>query len=87
MARLARVLHEREYWRELGDLKLLRRYERARQAVLNAMGWGTGGLFGLFQHTDTRIQALRRWGLRGFDRLTPLKHWITQQAAGRTTTA
>lgn len=87
VATLARVLHEREYWRELGDFKLLRRYERARQADLDTMRWATDGLFGLFQHTDTRIQALRRWGLRGFDRLTPLKHWITQQAAGRTTTA
>ena len=32
VAELARVLHEREYWRDLGDLKLLRRYERARAA-------------------------------------------------------
>ncbi|HSV46273.1 MAG TPA: FAD-dependent monooxygenase, partial [Ramlibacter sp.] len=47
-AELARVLHGREYWRELGDLKLLRRYERARQADVNAMGWVTDGLFGLF---------------------------------------
>ena len=29
-AELARVLHEREYWRSPGDEKLLRRYERAR---------------------------------------------------------
>lgn len=87
VATLAQVLHGREYWRELGDLKLLRRYERARQADLDTMRWATDGLFGLFQHTDTRIQALRRWGLRGFDRLTPLKHWVTQQAAGHTTTA
>lgn len=87
VATLAQVLHQREYWRDLGDFKLLRRYERARQADLDTMRWATDGLFGLFQHTDTRIQALRRWGLRGFDRLTPLKHWITQQAAGHTTTA
>eukprot|EP01031_Cornospumella_fuschlensis_P008066 gene8066-9954_t len=57
-AELARVLQQREYWRELGDLKLLRRYERARAAEVGAMGWGTDGLFGLFSHADTRVQAL-----------------------------
>jgi 2-polyprenyl-6-methoxyphenol hydroxylase-like FAD-dependent oxidoreductase len=83
VAELARVLHEREYWREPGDLKLLRRYERARQADVSAMAWVTDGLFGLFGHTDGRVQTLRRWGLRGFDRFTPLKNWATRQAMGR----
>jgi 2-polyprenyl-6-methoxyphenol hydroxylase-like FAD-dependent oxidoreductase len=82
VAELARVLREREYWRELGDLKLLRRYERARQADFAAMAWVTDGLFGLFGHDDSRLQALRRWGLRRFDRLTPLKHWAIRQAMG-----
>ena len=57
VAELTRVIHEREYWRELGDLKLLRRYERARQAEVGAMGWVTDGLFGLFAQTDGRIQV------------------------------
>lgn len=82
VAELARVLHEREYWRELGDMKLLRRYERARQADVNAMGWLTNGLFGLFAHTDSRVQALRNWGMTGVDRLGPLKHWLARQAMG-----
>lgn len=81
-AELARVLHEREHWRDLGDLKLLRRYERARQADFAAMALVTDSLFGLFNQTDPRLQALRRWGLRGFDRLTPLKRWATRQAMG-----
>ncbi len=83
-AELARVLHEREYWRELGDLKLLRRYERARQADVNAMAWVTDGLFGLFAQTDSRIQSLRNWGMQGVDRLGPLKHWLARQAMGQT---
>ncbi|OGB16289.1 MAG: ubiquinone biosynthesis protein UbiH [Burkholderiales bacterium RIFCSPLOWO2_12_67_14] len=82
-AELARVLHEREYWRELGDLKLLRRYERARQADVNAMAWVTDGLFGLFAQTDSRIQSLRNWGMQGVDRLGPLKHWLARQAMGQ----
>jgi 2-polyprenyl-6-methoxyphenol hydroxylase-like FAD-dependent oxidoreductase len=82
-AELARVLQQREYWRELGDLKLLRRYERARAAEVGAMGWVTDGLFGLFSHADTRVQALRNWGLSGFDRSGPLKRWIARHAMGQ----
>jgi len=83
VAALAKVLHEREYWRPLGDIRLLRRYERARQADLRAMQWLTEGLYGLFGHTDPRLQALRRWGLRRFDGLAPLKRWAMQQAMGQ----
>ncbi len=81
-AELARVLHEREYWRELGDLKLLRRYERARQADFARMALVTDGLYGLFSAPDSRLQALRGWGLRGFDRLQPIKRWAMRQAMG-----
>jgi 2-polyprenyl-6-methoxyphenol hydroxylase-like FAD-dependent oxidoreductase len=84
VSELARVIHEREYWRELGDLKLLRRYERARQAEVSAMGWLTDGLFGLFGQTDSRVQALRNWGMSGVDRLGPLKHWLARKAMGQT---
>jgi 2-polyprenyl-6-methoxyphenol hydroxylase-like FAD-dependent oxidoreductase len=83
-AALARVIHEREFWREPGDLKLLRRYERARQAEVGAMGWLTDGLFGLFGQTDTRVQALRNWGMSGVDRLGPLKNWLARKAMGQT---
>jgi 2-polyprenyl-6-methoxyphenol hydroxylase-like FAD-dependent oxidoreductase len=82
VAELARVLHAREYWRELGDLRLLRRYERARQADVSAMGWVTDGLFGLFSHDDSRVQALRNWGMTGFGRSGALKHWLARQASG-----
>lgn len=83
-AALASVIHEREFWREVGDLKVLRRYERARQAEVGAMGWLTDGLFGLFGQTDTRVQALRNWGMSGVDRLGPLKHWLARKAMGQT---
>ena len=82
VATLAQVLHEREFWREPGDFKLLRRYERARQADVNAMGWATDSLFGLFAQADTRVQWLRNWGMNGVDRLDGLKRWLSQQAMG-----
>ncbi|WP_234265562.1 FAD-dependent monooxygenase [Hydrogenophaga sp. NFH-34] len=82
-AELARVLHGREFWRELGDPRLLRRYERARQADVGAMSRLTDGLFSLFAQPDARVQALRNWGLRSVDRLGPLKHWLARQAMGQ----
>lgn len=80
---LARVISEREYWRGLGDEKLLRRYERARKADVAAMGAVTDGLHGLFAQTDGRWQALRNWGMKGFARSALLKNWVARRAAGR----
>ncbi len=79
---LARVLHERDYWRSLGDARLLRRYERARKAQIAPLQLATDGLQQLFAHDAPALGWLRQWGLRGFDRLAPLKHWAARQAAG-----
>lgn len=81
-AALAAVIHEREYWRGLGDEKLLRRYERSRKADVAAMGAVTDGLHGLFAQPDLRWQALRNWGMTGFARSGPIKAWVTRQAMG-----
>lgn len=80
---LAQVLQDRDYWRGLGDLKLLRRYERARRADVLAMGATTDGLQQLFAQDHTAWVALRNWGMRAFDRSGPLKDWVVRQAAGR----
>jgi 2-polyprenyl-6-methoxyphenol hydroxylase-like FAD-dependent oxidoreductase len=80
---LARTLHEREYWRGLGDEKLLRRYERSRKADVLAMGWTTDGLQQLFAQPAEPWSWVRNWGMRGFDRSGPLKHWVVRQAMGR----
>jgi 2-polyprenyl-6-methoxyphenol hydroxylase-like FAD-dependent oxidoreductase len=81
-ATLAGVIAAREYWRSLGDEKLLRRYERARKADVAAIGAVTDGLHGLFAQTDAPWQALRNWGMSGFSRSGLLKNWVTRQAAG-----
>lgn len=80
---LARVLQAREYWRGVGDERLLRRYERARKAQVATMQLATDGLQQLFAHDAPAVGWLRQWGLRGFDRLSPLKQWAARQAAGR----
>jgi ubiquinone biosynthesis UbiH/UbiF/VisC/COQ6 family hydroxylase len=82
VAELAHLLQSREYWRSPGDLKLLRRYERARKTDFAAMGGLTNGLFKLFQPHSSAVQNLRNWGLSGVDRLAPLKNWLTRQAMG-----
>lgn len=79
---LARVLHGRESWRSLSDLRLLRRYERERKAALLPMGLVMDGLQQLFTHRASALAALRNWGMKGFERSGPLKAWVARQAMG-----
>ena len=79
---LAKVLGEREYWRGVGDEKLLRRYERARKADTAAIAAVTDGLQGLFAQPGEVWQALRNRGMNSFARSGPLKTWLTRRAAG-----
>jgi ubiquinone biosynthesis UbiH/UbiF/VisC/COQ6 family hydroxylase len=80
---LARVLHDREYWRNIGDMRLLRRYERARKADVLAMGAVTDGLQQAFARDGDAWSTLRNWGMTGVDRSGPVKDWLVRQAMGR----
>ncbi len=84
VATLVNVIREKEFWRPLNDLRLLRRYERARQADVLAMGLVTDGLQRLFARSGTLWPSLRNWGLTGFDHAGPFKHWMASQAMGTT---
>ena len=79
---LADVLRQRDYWRSVGDLRLLRRYERERKAAMLAMGAATDGLQQLFARQEGPWQALRNWGMKGFERSGPLKDFVARQAMG-----
>jgi 2-polyprenyl-6-methoxyphenol hydroxylase-like FAD-dependent oxidoreductase len=81
-AELARVLAAREYWRGPGDLKLLRRYERARQGDWLRMSLATDGLQLLFGRPETAAASLRNWGMNLFDASGPLKSRIVRLAMG-----
>lgn len=81
-AQLAQVLRERAPWRGVGDLRLLRRYERARKADVISMGLATDGLQQLFAPSAGPLQRLRNWGMNGFDHSGPLKTWLARQAMG-----
>ena len=83
VSQLSAVLKEREttaYGRGVDDRFLLRRYERARKAGLQATWLACDGLQRLFNHPNTALQTLRNWGLNSFNQFTPLKQWTVQQA-------
>lgn len=80
VAEFTRVLHGREYWRGVGDEKLLRRYERTRKAGMLALDVGMDGLQLLFAREGQAWSALRHWGLRGVERSGWLKQWLAQKA-------
>ena len=83
VAELAEVIKAREakdYWRSVGDRYFLRRYERARKAGVVPTWLACDGLQRLFAHPNSSVQALRNWGMKGFNNLAPLKAWAMQQA-------
>ena len=81
-AELARVLAAREPWRPLNDLKLLRRYERARQGDWLRMSLATDGLQQLFGRPEPAAALLRNWGMAAFDASGPIKRRIARLAMG-----
>ncbi|MDO5623355.1 MAG: FAD-dependent monooxygenase [Pseudomonadota bacterium] len=81
-AELARVLAARDYWRSPGDLRLLRRYARARQGDWQRMRLATDGLQQLFGRREAAAVLLRNWGMRAFDASGPLKTRIARLAMG-----
>ena len=82
VAALAEVLRTRDYWRSVADLRLLRRYERQQKAALAAMGLATDGVQQLFARQEAPWQALRNWGMKGFERSGLLKDFVARQAMG-----
>ncbi len=63
VAALAEVIKARDYWRSVGDARLLRRYERARRTDVLSMSLATDGLQQLFAHSaDPESRALRKLG-------------------------
>ena len=82
VAALADILRAREYWRSVGDEKLLRRYERSRKAEMMAMGTAMDGLQQLFSQRSAPWQAVRNWGMNGFERSGLIKQWVARQAMG-----
>lgn len=85
VAELVHVLDTRAYWRSVGDPRLLRQYERARKADLAVVGQTGDAIQQLFAHPHPALQALRNWGMNGFERSGLFKQWVAKRAMGTTT--
>ncbi len=82
VAALAGVTGKREAWRALGDVRLLQRYAREREAPTRAMLGMTDALLQLFAHPSPWAKELRNRGLGLVNAATPLKRWLTGRALG-----
>jgi ubiquinone biosynthesis UbiH/UbiF/VisC/COQ6 family hydroxylase len=79
---LAQVLAAREPVRDPGDLRLLRRYARARAEAVLAMDATVHGLYRLFAAQGRAISLARNAGLNLTDRVPVLKNMLMRQAMG-----
>ena len=79
---LAEVIATREPGRDPGELRLLRRYERARAEDILAMRATVHGLYRLFGARGARLARLRNAGLKLADRLPVLKNALIRHAMG-----
>src|SRR6185369_11068751 len=79
---LAEVLAAREPGRDPGDLRLLRRYERARAEDILAMRTAVHGLHRLFDAPGPAAARLRNAGLNLADRMPVLKNLLMRHAMG-----
>jgi len=64
----------------VGDIMLLRRYERARKTDVMAMQYVTHGLQGLFADQRPEVTKLRNWGLSLTNQQPLLKKYLIKQA-------
>jgi ubiquinone biosynthesis UbiH/UbiF/VisC/COQ6 family hydroxylase len=77
---LATTLRARESWRDPGELRLLRRYARARAGGALAMQAAVHGLHRLFGAQAAPLARLRNAGLNLTDRLPVIKNLLIRQA-------
>ena len=68
--------------RDIGDLGVLRRYERWRKGDNAAMIFALDGFKRLFSNEIAPLARLRNAGLRAVDGFTPLKHAFMRHAMG-----
>jgi 2-octaprenylphenol hydroxylase len=67
---------------DLGDLSVLRAYERKRKGNNVQMMSVLDTLFGLFQSSNPVLQQARRMGMGMLNRMGPLKKFLIEQALG-----
>jgi 2-polyprenyl-6-methoxyphenol hydroxylase-like FAD-dependent oxidoreductase len=81
VAELLAVLRGREFYRDLGDALLWRRYERARREAVALMQDATDGLQRVFGPLPAPLAGLRDLGWRAVARTDWLRRRMIAQAA------
>ncbi len=82
VALLLDVVRAREPFRDIGDIALLRRYERGRAEAISLMRFATDSLARLFAFDDPLARRLRNVGMAAVNRVGPLKNALIRQALG-----
>lgn len=77
---LAQTLSQRNPYQDIGDVTLLRRYERARKSDMLSMRQLTHGLHLLFENEQPIVKKLRNWGLQLTNHQPALKKHLIKQA-------
>lgn len=79
---LAHALLDLPPYRDCGDRRALRRYERARAEEVALLQWATHGLQRLFRPRHPAVAALRNLGLNLTDSLPVLRNMLVRYALG-----
>ncbi len=82
VAELGRVFSAKEAFRDYGDLRLLRRYARARSEDVLALVAATDGLQRLFGAPGQLAYGLRNYGMQLVSAVAPLKRLLVDRALG-----
>ena len=77
---LVKTLIQRNAYQDIGDIGLLRRYERARKSDMLAMRYLTHCLHTLFESRQPVFRKVRNWGLQLTNHQSTLKKHLIKQA-------
>lgn len=79
---LAALLADTQPWHDIGDERLLQRYQRARREETLLLQTATDGLRRLFRESPPGLRALRNFGLNLTNNLPIMKNTLARYALG-----
>ena len=79
---LAALLAETQPWQDIGDERLLQRYQRARREETAMLQITTDSLRRLFRQSPPGLRPLRNWGLNLTNALPFVKNALVRYALG-----
>ncbi len=82
VASLLHIMKHKEFYREVDDRILLRRYEREREGDTTSLLWLTDRLKKLFSAQSPIEKGLRNWGLGMVNRSHMIKRQLIERALG-----